>query len=174
MAALKLSLRRPTNKIAEEDLQIVDQAVQEVRDISHNLSGGLLEKYGLNDAIEQLRKTVERSGGIKFNVYLHSSIAKLGQNITLELYRVVQELVNNTLKHANASEISIQTNKNEGAFNLIYEDNGDGFDPKKVRSGIGLENIKSRIYNIDGTIHWDAEKGRGTIVIIELSYTNYD
>jgi signal transduction histidine kinase len=174
LAALKLSLRRPSNKIAEEDLQIVDQAVQEVRDISHNLSGGLLEKYGLNDAIEQLRRTVERSGGIKFNVYLHSSIAKLGQNITLELYRVVQELVNNTLKHANASEISIQTNMNDGNFNLIYEDNGDGFDPKKVNSGIGLENIKSRINKIDGTIHWDAEIGRGTIVIIELSNTNYD
>ncbi len=169
LAALKLSLRRPENKIAAEDLQIVDQAVQEVRDISHNLSTGVLEKYGLNDAIEQLRKTVERSGGVKFNVYLHSSIAKLGQNITLELYRIVQELVSNTLKHANASEISIQTNMNKDVFNLIYEDNGKGFDPKFVKSGIRLENIKSRINKIDGAIHWDAAKGRGTIVVVELS-----
>ncbi|KAA3643637.1 MAG: sensor histidine kinase [Bacteroidetes bacterium] len=169
LAALKLSLRRPENSVGKEDLAIVDEAVNEVRSIAHNLSSGLLQKYGLNEALLQLKQTIERTSGIQLKVYLHQDIALLDQTAILGLYRIVQELVSNTLKHANASEISVQTNSDGNTFNLIYEDNGKGFNPKEVKQGIGLENIKARVKKMNGSLHVDAEKGRGSIFIIELN-----
>lgn len=169
LAALKLTLRRPENQILDEDLEIVDKAVNEVRSIAHNLSSGILQKYGFNEALMQLKRTVERTGGVQFNIYLHPSVSALGQSVALELYRIIQELVSNSLRHANASEISIQTNLDENSFNLIYEDDGVGFNPKEVKNGIGLGNIKTRVKKLKGNLHIDAEKGRGVIFIIELT-----
>ncbi len=168
LAALKLALRKPENKVDPEDLLIVDEAVSEVRAIAHNLSSGLLEKYGLNEALQQLFQSIERSGGIKFQMYLHPSVTGLGQNVALELYRMVQEMVSNTIKHANATEINLQTNLVDDIFNLIFEDNGAGFDVQKVKNGIGLFNLQKRAENINATLTIDSKPGRGTIVIIEL------
>jgi signal transduction histidine kinase len=172
LAALKMSLRKPGNKVGDDDMEILNDAVQEVRSIAHNLSSGVMQKYGLNQAINQLKSTIEKSGGLKFQVFLHPKISVLGQGIAIELYRVVQELVNNTIKHSGATEVSLQTNFDGETFNLIYEDNGKGFDPKKVKSGIGLENIKARVKRMNGSLHIDAEKGRGAIFIIELTKSN--
>ncbi|MEX2379410.1 MAG: tetratricopeptide repeat protein [Vicingaceae bacterium] len=172
LAALKMSLRKPGNKVGDDDMEILNEAVQEVRSIAHNLSSGVMQKYGLNQAINQLKSTIEKSGGLKFQVFLHPKISILGQGVAIELYRVVQELVNNTIKHSGATEVSLQTNFDGETFNLIYEDNGKGFDPKKVKSGIGLENIKARVKRMNGSLHIDVEKGRGAIFIIELTKSN--
>ena len=169
LAALKLSLRREENVVSAEDIEILDQAVAEVRSISHNLSSGAIQKYGFNQALQQLFSSLERSGGLKFSIYLHPDVASLGQAASLELYRIVQELVANTIKHAEASEVSLQTNFEGSTFNLIYEDNGKGFDLKQVKQGIGLENIKARVKKLRGQLHIDTEKERGTIVIVELN-----
>ncbi|MFT5668850.1 MAG: two-component system NarL family sensor kinase [Vicingaceae bacterium] len=171
LAALKLSLRKPQYKIEEGDLSIIDNAVNEVRSIAHNLSTGLVHKYGLNEAVNQLFRTLENSKGIKFSLYLHPDIGTLGQTMGIELYRIVQELVSNTLKHSKADEVSLQTNFTEGIFNLIYEDNGIGFDPKELKGGIGLENVKGRAERIGGELNIDAAKGRGSIFIVELKKT---
>ena len=169
LAALKLALRRPENKVSPDDLSIVDEAVGEVRAIAHNLSSGLLEKYGLNEALQQLFQSIERSGGMKFKMYLHPAVSKLGQNVALEFYRMVQEMVSNTIKHANATEINLQTNMTDTTFNLIFEDNGKGFDPNKVEDGLGLINLKKRAEKIGADLNIDSKIGRGTIVIIDLN-----
>jgi len=169
LAALKHSLRRPGNKISDEDLEIVDLAVQEVRSVSHNLSSSTLADYGLSEALKQLKKTIESAGNVKFNTYLHPSTAQLKQEVTLSLYRVIQELVSNTLKHAQATEISVQTNFDKGVFNMIYEDNGRGFDSSKAKRGMGLDNMRARIKKLNGNLHIDTELGRGTIAIVELN-----
>lgn len=168
LAALKHTLKKPENNIDPEDLKIIDQAVLEVRSIAHNLSTGLVSKYGLNEALSQLFRAIEKTGGISFNLYIHPKISSLGQAIGMELYRIVQELVSNTLKHAEATEVSLQTNFDIGSFNFIFEDNGRGFDAAKVKGGIGLENIRARVDKLGGELHIDTQPGRGTIVIIEL------
>jgi two-component system NarL family sensor kinase len=168
LAALKLALRKPQNHVEDEDLLIIDSAVNEVRSISHNLSTGLVYKYGLNEAVNQLFKTLGNSKGIKFSLYLHPEIGKLGKTLGIELYRIVQELVSNTLKHSKADEVSLQTNFSKDIFNLIYEDNGIGFDPKELKGGIGLENVNARVERIGGELNIDAAKGRGSIFIVEL------
>jgi len=168
LAALKLALRRPDNKVAAEDLSIVDEAVGEVRAIAHNLSSGLLKKYGLNEALQHLTQSIERTAGLKFSLYLYPAVSGFSQTVSLELYRMVQELLNNTLKHADANEISLQTNISDDIFNLIFEDNGKGFDVENVKSGLGLINLQKRAEKINAKLNIDSKKGRGTIVIIEL------
>lgn len=168
LAALKLALRKPENKVAPDDLAIIDLAVNEVRSIAHNLSTGLVHKYGLNEAINQLFRTLEQSKGIKFSLFLHPKTPTLGQSAGIELYRIVQELVSNTIKHAQSSEVSLQTNFSDGIFNLIFEDNGKGFDQSEKKGGIGLENIRNRVKRLGGELHIDAEKGRGSIFIVEI------
>jgi signal transduction histidine kinase len=168
LAALKLSLGREENHIEKADLEIIDQAVGEVRAIAHNLSSGVLEKHGLNIAFQQLKETIERSGKMKFNLYLSQNMAELGQQVSLELYRIVQELTNNTIKHAEASEINLQTSQHDATFNLIFEDNGKGMNAQEVKKGMGMQNIQKRIAAIKGRLHLDTEPGRGTIIIIEL------
>jgi signal transduction histidine kinase len=168
LAALKLALRKPENNVAPDDLAIIDLAVNEVRSIAHNLSTGLVHKYGLNEAINQLFRTLEQSKGIKFSLFLHPKTPTLGQSAGIELYRIVQELVSNTIKHAQSSEVSLQTNFSDGIFNLIFEDNGIGFDQSEKKGGIGLENIRNRVNRLGGELHIDAEKGRGSIFIVEI------
>ncbi len=168
LAALKMALRKQGNKVDQEDLEILDEAVAEVRNISHNLSSGLLDKYGLNEAIQQLFKTIEQSGELMFHVVLHPDIASLGQSVGIELYRIIQELLTNTIKHAQATEISVQTNFDGNTFNLIFEDNGVGFDSSKMQGGIGMQNIRKRVEKINGVLHIDAAIGRGSIFIIEI------
>lgn len=168
LAALKLAMRKPENIVQDDDLAIIDNAVNEVRSIAHNLSTGLVHKYGLNEAVNQLFRTLENSKGIKFTLFLHQDIGSLGQTVGIELYRIVQELVSNTLKHAKATEVNLQTNFVDGIFNMIYEDNGVGFDTNEVKGGIGLENIRNRVAKIGGEFNIDAAKGRGSIFIVEL------
>ncbi len=168
LAALKLGLRKKENKVAPEDLEMVERAVKEVRNIAHNLSSGLLEKQGLGVALRELRDTIESSGILKFNLYLQSGLSSIGQEAALELYRIVQELTNNTIKHADATEINLQTNLNEQTFNLIFEDNGKGFDTKASSGGMGMRNMNARLQKINGNLHIDSQPGRGTIVIIEI------
>jgi signal transduction histidine kinase len=169
LAALKLSLRKPGNHVAEEDMEIVNEAVKEVRSISHNLSTGLIQRYGFNQALKQLFKRMQGSDEMKYDLYLHPQIAKLGQAVGIELYRIVQELLSNTIKHANASFVSVQTNFDDNTFNLIYEDDGKGFDVKIASKGIGLENVNKRVKRLKGNLNIDSAPGRGTIVIIELN-----
>lgn len=168
LAALKLGLRKKENKVASEDLEMVERAVKEVRNIAHNLSSGLLEKQGFGIALRELSDSIESSGLIKFNLFLQSGLAKIGQEAALELYRIVQELTNNTIKHADATEINLQTNQNEQTFNLIFEDNGKGFDPDLNQEGMGMRNMRARLQKINGNLHIDSQPGRGTIVIIEI------
>ncbi len=168
LAALRLSLRSSKNQLDDADLAIVDTAVEEVRSIAHNLSSGVLKKYGFNEAMDQLRRRIVKSNDVDFQLFLHPDMNLLGQKSVLELYRVIQELVSNALKHSKATIWSLQVNFLEDTFNIIFEDNGVGYDSETVDKGIGLFNIEERIKKIGGTLSVDAEVGRGVIVIIEL------
>lgn len=168
LAALRLALRSAKNKIDEANLSIVDTAVEEVRGIAHNLSSGVLKKHGFNEAIDQLRRRIVKSNQVDFQLYLHPDINLLGQSTSLELYRITQELINNALKHSDATTWIFQVNLVNDTFNFIFEDNGRGFDIRQVKRGIGLYNIEERVRKIGGEITIDAEVGRGVIVIIEL------
>lgn len=96
---------------------------------------------------------------------------RLPAELEVPVYRILQELINNTLKHANATAISIQISRFPDLLNLVVEDNGAGFDPDKVTAqpgGLGLANIKARLHKLHGTINIDSGLGNGSTFIIDV------
>ena len=168
LATLKLSLSREGQEGKLPQVDLVDQTVKEVHNIAQDLSGDLVENYGLSLAIRELKQKVEHSAGVEMELYLDEQTDECPTTTSVELYRIIQELTANTLKHAGASKISLQTNRINGSLNLIYEDNGKGFDQEKVKEGMGTRNIKSRVEWLKATYHLDSQPGRGTIVILDL------
>ncbi|MCF8449387.1 MAG: sensor histidine kinase [Taibaiella sp.] len=149
---------------------LLDEACDEVRKISHNLVSGELVKFGLVSALNQLKNTIEDTGKMKMNVFAFGMEERLDSTMEISLYRVVQELMNNMLKHAKATEVTIQLNRVDDNLNIMVEDNGVGFDVAAVlaKDGMGLRNMETRVKKMQGVISIDSGKGRGTTTIIDI------
>ena len=167
LAALKTNLYL-TEKTNENShlLTLVDDLYLKVRDISHQIyptfliTDGLV--FALNDYIEFINKEK------KINFTFFGDEPKIEQNKLLNIFRTLQELLNNALKHANASKIDIELLfKNREIF-IRVQDNGIGFDPNNVSSGLGLKNIINRIESINGHLERISEPGNGSTFLISI------
>ncbi len=157
------------NDLAEKISKLALQANEETRNLSHSLDSGTLKHFGLNTALVDLVDAIKEAKDIKIN--LEVALQKLDNaEVSLNLYRIIQELFNNTLKHANASKITLElTQTQDNHISLIYEDNGIGFDEKGVNGkGMGLANLKLRTENINGHLTIDSNAGKGSTFIIEI------
>ncbi|MBX2842128.1 MAG: sensor histidine kinase [Flammeovirgaceae bacterium] len=181
LATLKLNFQALENKILDIQVEnrnqyvktnrLLDEAYEEVRAVSHNLVSGSLTKYGLKSALEDLRDTIRKAKGIEFDFLTYGFDNRLSTKIEISLYKTIQELVNNILKYAKASKVTIQMNQYpDGTLNIMVEDNGLGFDVEKAKKkgGLGLHNIQRRVTSLNGTFNIDSAKGRGTTIIIDL------
>ncbi|WP_083262482.1 sensor histidine kinase [Roseivirga sp. 4D4] len=167
----------PANPTKEKFLtasELLDLAAGEVRNISHNMMSGVLAKFGLIPALEDLKSRISETGKLKVNLYTSNINGSLDGEQELQLYRIVQELMSNILKHSEATETNIQLNENEDSVNLIVEDDGVGFNPEKldVNAGIGLTNLKARVSKLNGTLHIDSGLGAGTTISIDIPVEN--
>lgn len=168
-------LRDDNKKQYAKANELLDQASSEVRNISHNLLSGVLVKFGLVPALHDLKSTVEATGKLKVQLVLGDQMGiRLGGEQELQIYRIVQELISNILKHAKATEAVIQLNRTNGTVNLIVEDNGTGFNVEAARqkSGIGLKNLEARAAKLNAQIHFDSGKGAGTTVSVDIPIEN--
>ncbi len=149
---------------------LLDEACDEVRKISHNLVSGELVKFGLVSALNQLRDTILETGMLKMEVLAFGMDKRLDSATEISLYRVIQELMNNILKHSKADKVTIQLNKVDHNLNIVVEDNGTGFDVAAAleKDGMGLRNTETRVKKLQGTIDFDSAKGRGTTTIIDI------
>jgi signal transduction histidine kinase/Tfp pilus assembly protein PilF len=158
-------------------MQSVDEAFYELRNISHNLAPSVLATKGLVNAIRELVDQVNQSKHVKVHLEMYGLNGQLDGILENTLYRAVQELMNNAIKHANASNFDLQIIKSDDEITIMAEDDGVGFDINKtlIISGGGLANIRSRIENLKGNIFIDAKLQRGTIVsiMIPLTKPNY-
>jgi len=148
---------------------LVTEASIEVRAISHSMVPNALLKSGLVAAIRDFvnRTSNER---LMINLQVLGLDGRLSETVETVIFRVLQELVNNILKHAAASEVVIQLIRENDELTLIVEDNGVGFDSSKLteKAGMGLRNIESRVQFLHGQVHFDSTIGKGTTVIIEI------
>lgn len=151
---------------------LLNEACSEVRRISHDLYSGVLMKFGLKAALEQLQETIRDSAGIQVQFITSGLEGRLPYESEMNLYRVVQELVSNTIKYSGATKITLQIGQEEDELNLMYEDNGKGFDLSKVKRGMGLDNIENRVKRLNGNLHIDSTPGYGMTVIIEIPVVN--
>ena len=149
---------------------LVGESCKEVRQVSHNMMPNALLKKGLINAIKEFTQQIDKK-------VLSISLQAEGLNTELDsitetiLYRVIQECVNNTIKHAAASELDISIQNSENGIDVLIEDNGKGFDTSfinETKEGLGLQNIRSRISFLKGTVHWDSSPGNGTVVAIHI------
>ncbi len=165
------SLQKKIGSEADQGLveKIHDQvkyAAEENRKLSHELYSGAFKHFGLEASIRQLIESIESSDRIQ--VKSHLNIAQVSQEIALNIYRILQELFNNTLKYAQAGLVILEINQFEDQLNLIYEDNGKGFDLSQVKTGIGLKNMQTRVEKMQGTLTFDAQPGRGFAAVLDI------
>ncbi len=156
-----------TKKLYEKTNQILDNVTDEVRNISHRFDKDPIPDFNLENAITSFSKKIENQQ-LKVSTTIHGLENFENSQISIFIFRILQELVNNVLKHAAASELSINITRNTDQINMMVEDNGKGFDIQKEESGIGLKNLKKQLATIDGSCHIDSNESRGTIINIDI------
>lgn len=151
---------------------LLDETIAETRRIAHNLSSGVLTRFGLVAAVKNLQETLEQTKKIDIEFIAHGMDRhEMSKDLEINFYRIIQELISNILKHAGATQITIQlTRHSDGLISLIVEDNGKGFNTKNISlNSMGLENLKGRVRRFDGNINIDTQPGYGTTVIVEIN-----
>ncbi|MEE4258496.1 MAG: sensor histidine kinase [Bacteroidales bacterium] len=148
---------------------LIDDTASEVRNISHQMLPKELEQFGLIAAIEGLIQTSFSKTGVKVSFEHFGIKARFSYPIELSIFRILQELITNILKHANATEVKIELLKRKNSIMLIVEDNGKGFDfIGKKDHGIGLMNIESRVESVNGAMNCESEINKGTVVSVNI------
>lgn len=148
----------------------VRNAIKRLRQISHNLMPPSLHKYGLIDALKEMVDNNQYEN-IECRFVANITSIEIGDQIKSNVYNIIEELIYNTYKHGNASQITINLNFLEtiNELNIIYEDNGIGFtEHKEEKDGIGIKNIKTRLRLINGSIILDGTNGFKASIKIKL------
>jgi len=174
ISALQSFLRNTTDAeklMLQNAVELLDDTVKEVRTISHSIIPHTLIKSGLEPTLNEFVKKVNSRGNLKVNFEIIGFIDRLEQIKEIVLYRVLEEVVHNCIKHANASEIGIQIVRHEKELSILVQDNGNGFDAESVQKdgkGTGLKNILSRMDFLNGNVFFDSRLTKGTTVTIEI------
>lgn len=164
------ALKQQQHQSYGEATLLLDEAVDEVRRISHDLYEGSLAKFGFTTALQQLIAAIEKANTVKI-LFIDNGVDEgVYKDHAQELYRITQELLSNTLKYSGATEITLQLSLKEKVFEYLYEDNGKGFDKKNAAagSGIGYKNIAARVAKLNGNWHLDTQPGHGMTLLIEI------
>lgn len=158
--------------ITNELSSLVNTTIETTRRISHDLLPPTLEEFGLVEAIKELKDTYRHSDTLSFNLQFNDDNEKIKSKIIeLNLYRVLQELINNSIRHGAATQLTIDLGILENLIHLKYHDNGEGFDTIDVQNkkGLGMKNMESRLRMIQATHQLNSSPGRGLTMEIELS-----
>ncbi len=170
ISAVNKSIVGNTNeKIIKKTELAVDNAILSIKEISNNLSPHILERFGLEKAIKTFTDTIITKKNLE--IILSSNLAgkRYNYNIEVTLYRIIGELITNTLKYASASKVEISLFHYEKELELFYSDNGIGFDMKNTRSkGMGLSNINSRVKSLDGEMEMHSKHKKGFFLKITI------
>lgn len=149
--------------------QLVDNAHAELRRIAHNLMPQALAKFGFLAAVEDLCEEVNHSKQLHISFQHFGELKDISSNLALSIYRIIQELVNNIIKHADASQALVQIIHRDNTLFITVEDNGKGIVQKEgEKPGIGLQNIQSRVDYLNGSWEMESEPNVGTTVSIQV------
>lgn len=147
-------------KLHEKGRELLNEVIQKVRGISHNLHSNILKEFGLNEAIRHFVKKVTQGTMIQATTALDDKYQTENAENDISIYRMIQELINNILKYANATEFLISSTLDGNELNLVLFHNGDGLTQEQFeelrfrKEGLGLKNIQNRVILLKGTIHF--------------------
>ena len=168
----KKSESKKTEKDFKEAASYIDNSLTELRGIAMNLMPETLFKYGLKNAIEDYCSSIGSGlDDVKFILQFYDTEKALAPNVALTIYRIIQELINNAVKHSKASEVLVQYLVADNKINITVEDNGQGFSIQDLQEkrGMGLNNLKTRVAYLNGEIDFDSNLDEGTNVNIVIN-----
>jgi signal transduction histidine kinase len=153
----------------ENVISLVDESCREIRSVSHQMMPNALLKRGLASAVKEFIDKID-ARVIRVSLHTEGLDERIDKNTETVLYRVIQECVNNVMKHAQATQLDISIIKDQDGISASIEDNGKGFDSgsRQHFEGIGIKNILSRINYLRGTVEFDSSPGKGTLVAIHV------
>lgn len=160
-----------SDEIYHKTNRLIENAYKKIRNISHAKNSGVMANKGLVKAVKDLANTISLSDKIIIEVHENVGDQRIANSIELTLFRIVQELINNTLKHAKAKQLDIYLTADKDNLNIMLEDDGIGFDVNTItkhNNGIGLLNIEKRIEQMDGKMIIESHQGKGTSVILDI------
>jgi two-component system, NarL family, sensor kinase len=156
----------------ERSMDMLDSSIKEMRRVAHNMMPEALVKFGLDTALKDFCNEIQQSGALQIS---YQSIglenAVIDQTVGITIYRIVQELINNTMKHAVAKNAIVQVTKSNGQLSVTVEDDGKGFDTAIINNpvGMGWSNITNRVEFLKGKMDVNSQSGKGTSVLIEIN-----
>jgi signal transduction histidine kinase len=180
LSGVKFSLRNmkdnlimtPENmSVFERSLDMIDTSIKELRRVAHNMMPEMLTKFGLNEAVKEYCNSINTTKLLTVNYQsVGMEETRVDSPIEIIVYRIVQELLNNTIKHAAATDVFVQLIREEKRLSIVVEDNGKGFDTALATEskGAGWMNIRSRVDYLKGQLDIHSEPGKGTLVNIEI------
>jgi signal transduction histidine kinase len=154
---------------AESLHELVVNISRDIRKTIHNLTPVALEHNDLVGALELYCQEINQGGNLIIDVEAKGDFCVLDRLYCIGLYRIVQELVHNIVRHSEATHALIAMEINNGGLNILIEDNGIGFDTDEVTGGYGLSNIKERVATLGGELKLESEQGTGTSVDIRFN-----
>jgi signal transduction histidine kinase len=176
MVRINMNTLKPGDEQEKIELmdELLEKAITDLRSLSHSLNTEYIRKGGWIKAVQKLFTDLERSG--KYNTYLQieETLPALGDEKPIILFRMVQEIINNILKHAGANEIGFHAVKKEDNIIIAIRDNGKGFDTSTLSEGNGLTNLQSRAKMIDAELQISSQPGNGTKVIISVNTDTHE
>ena len=171
MGFLDINADEETQKQHESFLDELQEIEKEIREVSHKLNDNFEDlDVNFTTIINQLLESKSKIGDFKFHLEIDQNISwkSTDEIIKVNVYRIIQETLQNTIKHAKAENVTLDFSTNEQELNVHIKDDGVGFNLKKSKKGIGLKNIKSRIEKLNGTVDISSAPNKGTQIHIKI------
>ena len=162
-AGAEPTLRRQVESLA----RLAETSVGVVRNITLLLRPSMLDDLGLVPALQWQGREVARTSGIAVNVASEGVSEDLSEEYKTCIYRVVQEALHNSVRHAQATTVRVTVRQISDSLHLTVQDDGRGFDPE-IERGLGLLGMQERVTHLSGTFHVQSENGRGTLIVVHL------
>ena len=170
LSLTKLNLNSPKPEKQTEGRENLNQIIKEVRALSKTLNLDWLESISLDDFIRQQLEKIQSTGFCEIALESDGSYLELSKDQKLVLIRVIQECLNNAIKHAQPDRINIRIAKTNQIRRIEIQDDGAGFDPNQTSTGSGMSNLKNRMETIGGKFYLTSESGKGTHITLELPF----
>ncbi|WP_179352668.1 tetratricopeptide repeat-containing sensor histidine kinase [Winogradskyella vidalii] len=161
----------PSDVLIQKTRVLLDDAYNEIRSMAHLKNAGVMAKNGLLPAVEKIVENASGIDGLLFEVQSFGLEQRLDNTLEISIFRIIQELVTNVIKHAKATHAIIHLTNYDNNLNIMVEDNGIGFDPKqqpRTTKGMGINSIDKRVEHLEGQFTIESEIGKGTTIIIDM------